>query len=206
MKKPFKILICLFAFLSLLPLCGCKSAKVEGTYATTSLSAMGLSATQKSFSSYSENRTETDKNHNTLYKPMQLLFDTQLVLNENKTASLTIFGFESTLNGDSHYSSVVDEAKSKGYVKNGNLVIENLKWSKDNSQKDTYFVYAVDENDKKMNLSEIWGEKLFSADHIHARIQNDKLACKIKVCIYEKDDEEKSSVALTTNVTIIMDK
>ena len=128
MKKPFKILICLFAFLSLLPLCGCKSAKVEGTYATTSLSAMGLSATQKSFSSYSENRTETDKNHNTLYKPMQLLFDTQLVLNENKTASLTIFGFESTLNGDSHYSSVVDEAKSKGYVKNGNLVIkEHLK-------------------------------------------------------------------------------
>ena len=206
MKKFFSIFVCLIVAFALFPLCACSSSKIDGTYKTASLSAMGLSATQKSFKSYSENRTESDKNFNTLYKPMQLLFNTELVLKTDKTAKLTIYDFESALRDDSHYESVLDSAKGKGYVKNGNLVIENLQWSKDNSQKNAYFIFAVDDDNSVISLSDIWGDKLFSADHIHARIQNNKLACKIKVCVYEKDDEEKSSVALTTNVTINMNK
>ena len=204
MKKIFS-LVCLAMFCLVVPLCGCKKTTFEGTYTVKSLSCMGLSATQQSFKSYNDTRSENDKNYNSLYKPLSLLFNLKLELKDEGNASLSIKDFKSTLKNDSHYTRALNSAMQKGYVTGENLEISNLKWTIDKSQDNSYYIFAVDEDGEKMSLSQIWGDTLFSCDHIHARIENGQLACKLKVCIYEKENEEKSNVVLTTNVTIVLE-
>ena len=205
MKKSIFSFVCALLF-SVVLLCGCKSTTLQGKYAVSSLSCMGLTATKESFAAYSKSRTEIDQNNNALFKPIYLLFNLNLSLNEDGSANLVIKDFKSTLKNDDHYSRALNSAIQKGYVKNNDLEISDLRWSIDKSQSNTYFVFAIDQDGMKVSLSDIWGNSLFSCDYIHARIENGKLACKIKVCVYEKETEEKSSVTLTTNVTIIMNK
>ena len=205
MKKLFVLIsIALFVVIAALPLSACKNSSFVGEYRVNTLSCMGLTANQKSFKKYLNSRSEADKNYNSLYTPLSLLFGANLTLSENNNAKLVIANFESSLTENANYSTTLESAQNKGYIKDGSLVIENLKWSVDKSQKNAYFIYAVDSDENKISLSEIWGDKLFSADHIHARIENGKLACSIKVCIYSTDESDKTTVVLTTNIIINM--
>ena len=205
MKKVVSFVICaLFVVVLLTPLVGCKKTHFEGDYTVDSLYCMGMTATKNSFMKYEANRTNSDLNYNSLYRPMRLLFNMVITIEEDGRAKLVVNDFVSHLNGDSHYSKALSSAQDKGYIENGKLVIENLKWTVDKSQSNSYYIFPIDDGGQKMKLSEIWGDKLFSVNYIHARIEKGKLACKLKVCIYETDESEKSTAALTTNVTITM--
>ena len=184
---------------------GCSNG-LNGTYKVYSSEVMGLTATQKTFKEYSSNRTENDKNYNTLYKPLALIMNMKITISNDKNVKIVITDFESTLKGDTHYGKVLAHTQENGYLVNGDLVINDAILEKDNSEKDSYYIWVTDKSGEKQDLSTVFGDTTpIAAQAIHATIKDGKIAYNLKITVYE-DDDSASGVLLTTTATIRMKK
>lgn len=208
MKKLFATL-CLFALIitSCFSFSAC-SDSITGTYKVSSVTAMGLKATQSSFSEYSKNRSETEKENNSYYKPVSLLLDIELTLKKGGKGKIYIKDFLTVLGNDPHFVDVVEQVSNGGYVtKDGDLLVENIEYIKDKKtgNKDAYFIYPVNEAGERINFSDIWGNGVFIMQQIHATIKNGRLACEMTIALHEKEGDA-AQMLLSTNAIVQMKK
>ena len=206
MKKIFAT-ICAFALVLCtgLGLSACaKDNKIDGHYEIRAIEIMGLTASTKDFEVYSKSRSDNDIKNNTLYDPVLALMNMELTLDKLGNGQLVFKDYENIMKNNNRFGQF-NEVLQDLFDENGNLVINNICYVSDMSQKNAYYIYPTDENGNKMSFTDLLAGSPYVVDHIHATIKNGKLACRVKVMVVEPEGEP-SMVYFSTNATVQMKK